>query len=114
MGGGATKNNPEECMLARSRTSTPALKELTYSTMPADQLCRPLQLGLGLFRSNRPRLDRILHNQSQCRLNTTYFCLKGQIGPILMMSGKGELNENNGKPALLHRQCYGESQCLTQ
>ena len=112
--GGATKNNPEECILARSRTPTPVLKELTYSTMQADQLRGPLQLALELFRSNRPWLDRIPHNQSRCRLSATYFRSKERIVPISMMSGKGELNEDDGKPALLHRQCYGESQCLTQ
>jgi hypothetical protein len=101
-------------MLARSRTSTPVLKELTYSTTQADQLHGPLQLGLGLFRSNQPQLDRIPHNQSRCRLSATYFRLKGRIVPIPMMSGKGELNEDDDKPALLHRQCYGESRCLTQ
>jgi hypothetical protein len=114
MCGGATKNSPEECMLVRSSTSTPVLKEHTYSTTPADRPRRPLQLGRGLFRSNRPQLDRIPHNRSRCRLSATYFRLKGKIVPISMMSSEGELNDDDGKPALLHRQCYGESQPLTR
>jgi hypothetical protein len=59
---GAAKNNPKECMLVGSSMSTLVLKECTYSTMQADQLRGPLQLGLGSFQSNPPQLDRILRN----------------------------------------------------
>lgn len=89
MCGGAAKNNPKECMSVGSSTSTPALKERTYSTTQADRLRGPLQLGLGSFQSNRRRLDRIPRNRSRCRLSATYFHLKGQIVPISTMSGKG-------------------------